>query len=73
MCLSCVDKKYFDYRRLAYNNLSGQIPGLLFQVARYKYMKLSLIFFFHSMFLLVNDGILFFHDQLFWQSLKLWT
>ncbi|AQK69830.1 putative LRR receptor-like serine/threonine-protein kinase [Zea mays] len=31
--------------RLAYNNLSGQIPGLLFQVARYKYMKLSLIFF----------------------------
>ena len=37
-----LTKLCFDDSRLAYNNLSGQIPGSLFQVARYKYAKFAL-------------------------------
>jgi hypothetical protein len=38
MSFSCIYKAFFHDSRLAYNDLSGQIPGSLFQVARYKYV-----------------------------------
>jgi hypothetical protein len=65
-----LTKLCFNDSRLAYNNLSGQIPGSLFQVARYKYAKfaLNVHFCYYLDFFLIMSGdkTPFFHEQLFW-------
>lgn len=50
-----LTKLCFNDRRLAYNNLTGQIPDSLFKVARYKYAKFVLnVFLFYVCFLTLN-------------------
>jgi hypothetical protein len=39
-----LTKLSFHDSRVAYNNLSGQIPASLFQVAHYKYVEIFLFF-----------------------------